>query len=59
MKIKKIDIFKNKVFRHEILHAFLYESGLCYLENNEIVVDWIASQYPKLKKTFKKLKIEE
>ena len=25
---KRIEIYQNKVLRHEIVHAFLYESGL-------------------------------
>lgn len=60
-KIKKI---QNKILRHEIIHAFLYESGLC--ENsrsaiawseNEEMVDWIAIQFPKMHKIFKELNI--
>lgn len=41
--------------RHEIIHAFMYESGLQQnwqhkeYGQKETVVDWIASQYPKLK----------
>lgn len=45
-----------KVMRHEILHAFLFESGLA--ENsewaqNEETVDWLATQIPKLVRAFK------
>jgi hypothetical protein len=42
--------------RHEITHAFLFESGLCdnwqhpELGHEETVVDWIAAQYPKFRK---------
>lgn len=41
----------NKVKRHEIIHAFLFESGLA--ENstwaqNEEMVDFFAIQFPKL-----------
>ena len=46
---------KKKVLRHELIHAFLYESGLG--ENswawNEEIVDWIAYQFPKLAQAFK------
>lgn len=49
-----LDAYKRKVLRHELIHAFLYESGLC--ENswaaNEEIIDWIASQFPKLKFAF-------
>lgn len=43
--------FINKVLRHEIIHAFLYESGLstcCEWANNETIIDWIAIQSPKI-----------
>ena len=45
--------FKDKVLRHEIIHAFFAESGLRnnseYAENEELV-DWIAIQFPKIAK---------
>lgn len=45
----------KKVLRHEIVHSFLFESGLA--ENsgwakNEELVDWIAIQGPKLFKAW-------
>lgn len=45
----------KKVIRHEIVHAFLFESGLA--ENspwaqNEELVDWIAMQGPKILKAW-------
>ncbi len=50
--------------RHEIIHAFLFESGLNLdtLEasswaRNEEMVDWLAIQFHKIEKMFKKLKI--
>lgn len=53
--------FVNKIMRHEIIHAFMYESGLMENEllDNEQRVDWLAYQYPKIKKIFEKLGIEE
>lgn len=51
--------YQHKVIRHEIVHAFLYESGLA--ENslscdawakNEEMVDWLAIQIPKIYKAF-------
>lgn len=51
--------YKKKVMRHEIIHAFLFESGLHenweHKENghDETVVDWIAVQFPKLLAVFK------
>lgn len=51
-------VYLNKITRHEIVHAFLFESGL--QENfkhdewghDEIMVDWVAVQFPKLLKAF-------
>ena len=38
----------REVIRHELVHAFLYESGLeCYNED-EVLVDWIARQLDKI-----------
>lgn len=47
---------QNEVMRHEIVHAFLNESGLkastgsydCGWARNEEMVDWIAVQGPKI-----------
>lgn len=52
-------VYQKKVKRHEIIHAFLFESGLH--ENwkhdewghDESYVDWIAVQFPKLLEVFK------
>ena len=45
----------RKVLRHEIIHAFLNESGL--RENsewayNEEMIDWLAIMIPKINKCF-------
>lgn len=52
---------EDEILRHEIVHAFLDESGLrtcTYNTNhgwarNEELVDWIALQAPKLFKAFR------
>lgn len=49
--------YRKKVLRHEIVHAFLFESGLHenfghVTGHDETYVDWIAAQYPKLKRVF-------
>jgi hypothetical protein len=49
-------VYANQIVRHELVHAFLYESGLhsnatvCDRSwpNNEEMIDWIAIQAPKL-----------
>ena len=61
---KNLFDFKNKVLRHEILHAFLYESGLrensfgssSWAENEEMI-DWFSIQFPKILKVYKELNI--
>lgn len=51
---KDMTAYKQKVIRHELIHAFLSESGLT--ENswasNEEIVDWIAAQFPKMVTAF-------
>lgn len=49
-----VQIRKNK--RHEIIHAFLFESGLAENSSwaqNEEMVDFFAIQFPKLLEAFK------
>lgn len=43
----------NEVLRHEMVHAFFNESGLDKYSDDEILVDWIAMQFPKMFKLFK------
>ena len=52
---KDLQQYKNTVIRHEIIHAFLFESGLdnCSWANNEEMVDFFAIQFPKILKAFK------
>ena len=56
MSVEKFEEFEKKVMRHEIIHAFLGESGLKsnsdWAENEEMV-DWFAIQAPKILKVFK------
>ena len=64
--VKDLVVYQKKVIRHEILHAFLYESGLynsscgseCWAKNEEMV-DWIAIQEPKIHKAFKEAGCDE
>ena len=51
--------YKKQVIRHEIIHAFLYESGLEANSKasdswaiNEEMVDWFAIQSPKIFRLF-------
>lgn len=43
-----VSVIDDFVLRHEIVHAFLYESGLDCYYNDETLVDWIAMQISKL-----------
>lgn len=57
---RNLAVQTNKVKRHEIIHAFLFESGLA--ENsewaqNEEMVDWFAIQAPKMFRLFEELDI--
>lgn len=52
---KDLNVVRQKILRHEIVHAFLSESGLScnsYWAENEELVDWIAIQGPKLWKAW-------
>lgn len=42
----------NETLRHEIMHAFFFESGLVEYSNDETLVDFIAQQFPKLQQIF-------
>ncbi|WP_035181536.1 hypothetical protein [Lentilactobacillus farraginis] len=56
-----LQAYTSKIIRHELIHAFLFESGLdCNTDwaRNEEIVDWIAIQFPKLKKLFSSIDIE-
>lgn len=52
---RNLPAYKRSVKRHELIHAFLFESGLdsCSWAQNEEMVDWIAIQFPKMMKAFK------
>ena len=57
-----IDVKEKAVLRHEIIHAFMYESGLHECSEwgtDETLIDWIALQYPKMNKVFSELGIED
>lgn len=54
---------RKSVIRHEIIHAFLNESGLsasssvpaCGWAKHEEMVDWIAIQFPKIAAVYMEL----
>lgn len=65
MDEKAQETYRKKTLRHEIMHAFLNESGLSDSSNrfdgawakNEEMVDWLAIQAPKIFFAFKKMNI--
>ena len=64
MTLGDLDKYQKEVLRHEIIHAFLYESGLDACSNqvinwasNEEMVDWFAIQSPKIYKVFQELEL--
>jgi len=56
---KKLDECQKEVLRHEIIHAFLFESGLEDYSKDEVLVNYIAIQFYKLDKLFKELGVSE
>ena len=49
-------LYEKQVMRHEIVHAFLFESGLdagAKWAMNEEIIDWFAIQMPKIIKACK------
>lgn len=62
MDEKEQEAYRKKTLRHEIMHAFLNESGLSANASvpsdgwakNEEMIDWFAIQSPKIYKAFKK-----
>lgn len=60
MLAENFDEFKNKVLRHEVIHAYFGEAGLRsesdFAENEELV-DWIAIMLPRIFKTCQELNI--
>jgi hypothetical protein len=53
--ISDLEGYKRQVKRHEIIHAFCEESGLEEYKSNDLLVEWIAKQFPKLIKAFQKV----
>ena len=72
-KIRVLDVTKNTdsgqqedteryqklILRHELIHAFLYESGVDFRMqfHNEEMVDWLAMQFSKISEVFDKMEI--
>ena len=65
MDEKEQEVYRKRTLRHEIMHAFLNESGLSDSSNqhgsawakNEEMVDWLAIQWHKIDEVYKQLGI--
>lgn len=64
-QLEDFERYQRQVLRHEIIHAFHFESGLA--ENlecrpygfPETLVDWFAIMYPRISKVFEELGIKD
>lgn len=60
-ELDNYDVYLKSLVRHEVIHAFLFESGLHenWYHNetghDETIVDWFATQAPKIYKVFVEL----
>lgn len=57
--LENLNVLDRKVLRHEIIHAFLHESGLSTYGEDEVLTDWLALQFPKIAKVLSELGVEE
>lgn len=62
--IGNMDMLQKEVLRHELIHAFLHESGLGHswyhpneYGHDETTVDWFAKMSPRIFKLFQELDI--
>lgn len=51
---ENLDAYIDKVIKHEIIHAYFHEAGLMDYCKDELLVDWLALQIPKIIKTINK-----
>lgn len=57
--VEDLEWYKKKVIRHELVHAFIHESGLaenCSWARDEVLTDWVAMQFEKMLGVFIELK---
>ncbi len=53
--LENLEYCQKETLRHEIIHAFFFESGLdneSYYAKNEELIDWIALQFEKMLSVF-------
>lgn len=49
--------YEKSVIRHELIHAFFYESGLTDYAGDERIVEWLEVQVPKMAKLFNAIEV--
>ena len=54
---ENLQAYRNKVLRHEVVHAYFHEMGMMEYCSDETLVDLLALQIPKMIKTFEELDI--
>lgn len=66
MDVRNIKAIDRRILRHEIIHVFMYESGLwcnsfgiSAWAQNEEMTDWFAIQAPKIYKVYEQLGLLE
>lgn len=53
---EKLDYYSSLALKHEIIHAYFYESGLFEkYGTDEVLVDWLALQFDKINNTIKEI----
>ena len=40
--------YRNNIIKHEVIHAFLFESGMVDYERDELLVEWIARNLDRM-----------
>lgn len=50
------EAYEKRTLRHEIIHAFFFESGMRHYCNDEELVDWLAIQIQKMHKAMEETK---
>lgn len=61
-ELDNFPVYQKQCIRHEIIHAFLFESGLHQnfkhdeWGHDETMIDWFAFMFPKMQKAFREAK---
>lgn len=53
--VNNLRLFREKVLRHEMFHALFHEAGLKEYSSDEILIEFLAIQAPKITNILKEL----